>query len=296
MKLSDLKDRINNRQPISFPLIFINENGDFLIDEYIRAICNNLSLRAIHVSSIKEIEDITSSMFYENDSLFIYRPDKDVLVNMNRLGDNKVIIIYNKVPENMELDYVVFPKLESWMVEDYANVLLPGLRKEETSWLCRICGYDINRVTLECEKISIFPKSVQGDIFSLINSEDGYCDLSDMGIFNLSNAVIKRDIVAIRRVMKDIDYIDVEGTGLVTILIRQFLNIINIQLNKHATAESLGMSEKQFRAIRYGCNVYSAKQLIDNYQFLNDIDARLKGGYMEMDNKQLVMYIISNVV
>lgn len=296
MKLSDLKDRINNKQPISFPLIFVNDGGDFLIDEYINAICNNLSLKPLHVNSIKEIEDVTSSMFYNNDNLFIYEPEKDVVVDMDRIGGVKVIIIYEKVPENKDLDYTIFPKLESWMVEDYAKVILPGLRKEESNWLCKICGYNINRVTLECEKISIFPKSNQGDIFSLINSENGYCDLSDMSIFNLSNAIIKRDIVGIKKVMTDIDYIDVEGTGLVTILLKQFLNIINVQLNNRATAQSLGMSEKQFRAIKYGCNIYSPKKLIDNYQFLNDIDRKLKGGYMEMDNKQLVMYIISNII
>ena len=296
MELKELKEKILNKSNIQFPLVFINSNNDFLLNEYLYGICKNLALNPHYVSSISELNDITSSMFYEDNFLFVYKPEKDVIVKEEDVKDSKIIIIYEKLPKENKIESVEFCKLENWMIEDYASTLLPGLTKQETDWLCKICKYNIERVSLECNKLSIFDKKKQSEIFQEINDSNGYCDLNDLNIFNLTNAVVKKDILTIKNIIKDIDNIDIEGTGLVTIMLKQFLNIINIQMSKNISAEKLGMNERQFRAIQYNCNKYSNDELIDNYKFLNDIDYKLKSGLLEMTNKELVQYILNNIL
>lgn len=296
MQLRELKERINKKESIPFPLIFIASNNDFLVHQYLYSIAKNLSLNIVSISSLKELDDITSSVFYEDDNLFIFKPDKDVLITKDDLKNNKVIILSENTIKDSDIDTVKFNKLENWMIEDYAKTLLPGLTVQETNWLCKICNYNIDRVDIECQKLSLFDKQEQESIFELINKENGYCDLNDLNIFNLTNAIIKKDILTIKAIMKDLDNIDIEGTGLVTILLKQSLNIINIQLNHHANAESLNMSEKQFRAISYNCNKYSNDKLISIYKFLNDVDYRIKSGLLDISNNDLVQTILNNIL
>ena len=57
------------------------------------------------------------------------------------------------------------------------------------------------------------------------------------------------------------------------------------------------MSEKQFNFLRYNqCNKYSNEQLFNIYNFLTDIDYRLKSGLLDMSNNQLNYYIISKII
>lgn len=296
MQLRELKERINKKESIPFPLIFLASNNDFLVNQYLYSIAKNLSLNIVSISSLKELDDITSSVFYENNDLFVFKVDKDMLVKQEDIKNNKVILLTENQIKGSDIDVVKFDKLENWMIEDYAKTLLPGLTVQETTWLCKICNYNIDRVDIECQKLSLFDKKEQESIFELINKENGYCDLNDLNIFNLTNAIIKKDILTIKTIIRDIDNIDIEGTGLVTILLKQFLNIINIQLNNHANAASLNMSEKQFRAISYNCNKYSNNKLISIYKFLNDVDYRLKSGLLDISNKDLVQNILNNIL
>ena len=296
MELKELKEKILNKSNIQFPLVFISSSNDFLLDEYLYGISKNLALKLHYISSIGELNDITSSMFYDDDLLFVYKPEKDAIVKEDDVRNSKIIIIYEKLPKENKIDSVEFCKLENWMIEDYASTLLPGLTKQETDWICKICKYNIERVSLECQKLSIFDKKKQSEIFKEINDSNGYCDLNDLNIFNLTNAIVKKDILTIKNIIKDIDNIDIEGTGLVTIMLKQFLNIINIQMGKNVSAEKLGMNERQFRAIQYNCNKYNNDELINNYKFLNDIDYKLKSGLLEMTNKELVQYILNNIL
>ena len=296
MQLKDLKDRILTKGRIPFPLIFLSENNAFLIKQYIEAIAKNGHLSVFPIKSLKELDDITASVFYEDDKLFIYEAPAEAVLRSSDFTKGKVIITTTKEPKDTDIDVVKFIKPESWMIDDYASVLLPGIPKQEVQWLCKICNYDINRVNSECAKIGCFEKGDQQKVFELINKENGYSDLNDLNIFNLSNAIVKKDSVTIKNIMRDIDSIDIEGTGLVTILLKQFLNIINIQLNKKATAQSLGMSEKQFRAVSYNCGKYTSDALISIYAFLNAVDYKLKSGLLDVSNKDLVQYILNNVL
>ena len=295
MELKDLKEMLVKGSKIPLPLILKPADSEFLVKEYISTIAKNLGLKCLYIENINEMVNITSSMFYENDLLFIYKPEKDIVLHYKDVEKYSIIIIYDNLPKDNDIDAVEFCKLENWMIEDYAKALLPGLTIQETTWLCKICNYNVDRIYLEAGKINIFNKETQPDIFAMINNENGYCDLNDLNIFNLTNAIIKKDILSIKKIIKDIDYIDIEGTGLITILLKQLLNIIKVQMSPSSSCDSLGFSNKQLYAIKYNCNIYSNDELIKIYKFLNDFDYKIKGGLIDLDNRDIVQYILNYI-
>ena len=297
MELRELKNKILAQEALSFPLLFINCDNDYLIKSYVKKIAENNSLTIKEIESIKEMVDIESGMFKEVDYLYIYKLNNDYNLSKEQLKDYKIILISDTDRKDSDIEKVVFNKLENWQIEAYVQTLLPGLDNQEGSWLCKNAKYDIWRLDNEASKLNIFDKKDQSKILTAINDDNGYVDLNELTIFNLSNAIMNKDMLGIKKVVEDIDNIDVEGTGLVTILLKNFLNIINIQTNSKATAQSLGMSEKQFRYLQYNqCNKYSNEELFNIYNFLTDIDYKLKSGLLEMTNNQLNYYVLSHII
>ena len=182
------------------------------------------------------------------------------------------------------------------MIEEYAFSLLPGLNKQESNWLCKICNYNIERISLECQKLKIFKSKEQEELFNLIIKENGYYDLSCNGLYDLNNSIIKKDILGIKSVIKDLDNIDLSSMSLISILLKNFFNIINIQMSRNIDANKLEITEKQFKALKYNTNKYSNDKLISIYRFLNSIDSKLKNGYLNIDNKEQIYYILNNIL
>lgn len=297
MTLVDLKSKLLSNSKIQLPLIFINDNNDYLIKTYLYQIAKNNLLTIREISSINEMIDIESGMFKDEDYLYIYRCNKEEQINDEQLSNYNIIIITDTDFTTVKTEKIKFKKLENWQIEAYIKKLIPGLNDIEIEWLCKNSGYDLNRLDNEASKLNIFEPKDQSNIFKKINDDNGYCDLNELTIFNLSNAIIKKDVLEVKKVLQDIDYIDVEATGLVTILLKNFLNIINIQTNSRATPNSLGISEKQFKFLQYNqCNKYSNEELFRIYNFLTDIDYKLKSGLLDMSNNQLNYYIVSNII
>lgn len=297
MELAELKQKINSGVSIGLPLIFIGKDNAYIMKTYIDAIAKNNFLKVLNINSLKEIDDLENSMFKEENYLYLYHLNKNESLDENALLDKPIIIISENDIKSKSIETVTFSKLLEWQIEAYVQTLLPGMNALEVNWLCKNAKYDLYRLDNEANKINIFEKKDQENIFKEISDENGYADINELTIFNLSNSIIKKDILGVKSVMKDIDNIDIEGTGLVTILLKNFFTIINIQTNPHASAEKLNISEKQFKYLQYyQCNKYSTDELINIYAFLTTVDYKLKSGLLEMDNKQLVVYILSNII
>ena len=296
MELKELKEKLLNKELVSLPLLFINKDATFLINTYIDEIAKQQNMQKIEVSSFTEIENLENEMFKEKEYLYVLNLTKDIKIDVEKIRNYKLIIIgENKGLEN--IDTVTFDKPLEWQIESYVQVLLPGLKEDDIKWLCKISKYDLNRLKNESDKISIFSKNDQEKVFKEINADNGYSDLNDLTIFNLSNSIMKKDVLGVKKVLSDLDNIDVEGTGLVTILIKNFFKILNIQTNRNCTPDTLGITPNQFNYLKYNqCGIYSEKELIDNYAFLHTIDRRLKSGLLDLSNKQLTYYIISNIL
>lgn len=314
MELEKLKTKILDKSITETFFVFRYEDSKFIAKQYAKEIAKLKGKSIAMIDSISEcnVDDLFGGIDYS--TMYILDVDKLEISSlddytMQSILDNGIslIIICNKIDnENspigtgmdtlFSLDVIVdFPKLLAWQVLDYMKVK-SALNEVELKWLQDITKNDIYRIENELNKIIIFDKSKQEDIFNKINQENGYSDLNSFNIFNLTNAILKRDLKTVRDILKGVDNIDVEPMGLVTIMYNNIKNIINIQLNPNATAESLNMQPKQFNAIRYNCGKYTSSQLLNMFDFLTTIDSRLKNGKLQFTDRQFIDYIICSIM
>ena len=295
MQLVDLKKQILDKTFKLSDYIFKYEDNSFLVNTYIDRIISDNDLVAIKVNNLDEVSDIENNVFDDTSKNIYILSCDEFNEDITKHNYNKIIVKTKKVTnENSAINVIEFCKLENWQIEDYVKVSLPGLTDAEIKWLCNIANYDINRLDLECRKINIFNKSEQEHIFKQLNTENMYEDLNSLTIYNFTNAVIKNNLSEAAAVLRDIKNIDVEPTGVVTILYKNFKHIIDIQMNNKATADSLKMSPKQFMAIRRNCNVYNNERLVKIFDLLTSVDYMLKSGLLE--NERIIDYLVTNIM
>ena len=94
------------------------------------------------------------------------------------------------------------PKLLSWQTKALLEQELDGLNEKEINWLNDAIK-DIYRLDNEMSKISIFSKKEQPQIFRLLNDENNYKDFNSNTVFNFTNAIVKRDITAVKKHIRE---------------------------------------------------------------------------------------------
>lgn len=299
MTLEELKNNLCNNIAPNGLLIFKCEDNTFLANQYIDKVSEIKKLNINYLSSVEDIFNLTDNVFFNNlDELNVLNVDELVNDIYNKDALTNCIIKCNKIDKEVEKnlkDYIiVFPKLQNEHILEYALTKCKGVDSRAIEWLCEITNYDIFRLDNELEKISLFNEKDRNDLFNLINNDNGYYDLNNYTIFNLINAIVKRDKKSIIDILSVIDTLDIEPMGVITLLIRQFKNIIDIQLNNNVTYKELNMNPKQFNAIKYNCGKYNASQLVNVYELLTEIDYRLKSGLLDNDN--IIDYVICNIL
>lgn len=81
------------------------------------------------------------------------------------------------------------------------------------------------------------------------------------------------------------------GILLLSILVRGIRNIIGIQTGINTTPESLGISDKQFYAVKKrNCGYYTLDKLIKIYEMLTNLEYQYKFGGLTQEN--LADYIV----
>ena len=294
-----LKNAINSKVVTNHFKIFQYDENPFLAYQYVREIAKIKELTIQYVESFQEIIDSMSNTLSFDDEtyLYVYSCDTfDFAIEDSDKLDN-VIVICNKCEETPNV--YSFPKLEKWQIIAYMQNKCHGLTNDEIEWLYNITTNtknNIYRLDAEISKIACFPEEEQQEVFKKLSSSGAYSDLSSLTIFNFTNALVKHDFLAIRNVLEDFEGIDIDAYGLLTILHKNFKQVIDIQLGKNVTAQTLGLSDKQFNAIKYNCGKYSTKALIKIFKFITNIDYQLKSGLLDISDNRLIDYIICNVL
>lgn len=297
MDIKELKTKIVNNSISDDVLILKYSDNKFLCYHYIDNICKNKGLEKIYINSISDINN--KDNLFEEENKYLYILDVEKLTENVDPELKNIVIVCKSLPEDLKVDYVDITKLISWQIEDFVQMRLSGLDEKQVKWLCEITKYDIYRLDKECSKLELFNQPLQKVIFKEINNENGYLDLNPTTIFNFTNALMKKDLNSIKMILSDLENIDIEATGLVTIMIKQIKNLIDIQINPKNTASSLGMTPKQYNAIKYNVGKFKNDQLINMFEFLTEIDYRLKSGELSLDetsdgsvrNHKLIDYI-----
>lgn len=302
--LQTLKEKLNTSSEISDCLyIFKYEDNPFLAIQYTHKIAEVRCLPIEYVDSFESLYADEDSLFGdESISLKVCKCTKFECPQDFDLSTIKnAIIICESINIESPLVYK-FPKLEDWQILAYMKSQCKGLDANEVKWLYGLTtsitknNEHIYRLDNEMKKIKCFPVDQQDAIFKGLSSSNDYSDLSPLNIFNFTNAILKKDKMTIMNVLEDIESIDVEGTGLITILHKNFKQLIDIQMGKNVTAESLGLSPKQFKAIQYNCGKYTSLSLVKIFKFITELDYKLKSGQLELSNQRMIDYIVCTVL
>jgi len=292
MELKALKQKIKDKTLNDDLIIFKYADNKFLCKQYIDTISEIRNKEKVYVNSIYEAEE---DAFGVDDSLYII--DVEELKEYPDSSFKNLIIMCKKLPDNLEVDYIDVAKPVNWQIEDFVKYRLKGLDDNTILWLCQICGYDIYRLDQECKKIEAFPVGSQKEIFRQINADNGYCDLTDLNIFNFTDALILHDMQKVISMMKEMELIDIEPLAVVTILLKKFKQLLAVKTNNQSYIKELKMSDKQVWYLRSNqASKFTENKLISNIEFLTGIDYKIKSGNLDLSRDNLLSYITCNLI
>ena len=295
MKIEELKKSIESNT-FNLPLIVMvckDETSEFIFHQYLHQYIINNDLSFNVVDSIDESEYL--SLFNSIDKhLNIYYTEK--LEKIVIPSSNQLWIRCKSINKDLQKDFdkyiIIVDKIEKWQIKDYVYSICNKVNHHELDYLLNVYGKNLYRIENEIQKISIFEN--QDNIYPIIKPQL-YTDESEFTVFDLANSLLKHDIATISKILKDIDNIDIDVFGLLKILLTNFKRVIDIQLSKNPSAQSLGITDKQFWAIKkYSCGIYTRNQLLEIYLFLTECDFYIKSGYIDVS--MLLNYIVLKIL
>ena len=302
MTLEDLKNQIESGNIPSGLLIFKLEDNDFVARQYITEIAKLSNREIEYLSEIDSLLQDTFSLF-ESDmedpsTIRVYITDEFTCVNTKLLEEKFLIVIAGKITdessEMFKSHMVTMPKLLEWQIKDYVYSTAEGVPTQDLDWLISLYGKDIYRLEQELSKFKLFDINERKYLFSDLKQDGAYTDVSAYNIFNLTNALTTKNLSALSAVYHELDKVDVNEFGLLTILLKNFKNIMMVQLQSNTTPENTLMESKQLYAIKKLPRVFTGEQLVKIFTFLSSLDKLVKIG--ELPTDIMIDYIIIKIL
>lgn len=282
-------------------LIIEYADDDFLSLQYCHALCAIQRDRGKTIKVIESIEEypvFTTGLFFSSEDSYYYVLHVDKFdangISLSRIKNLLVICkTISKDTKQLYSDFIVeMPKLEQWQLYDFAYSC-SGVDTKSLESLVDLCK-DAHRIDNELFKIKLFPEKQQRRIYEQMIEDGCFDDLTNYVIWDLTNAIIARDTDRVKSIMCHIENFDIDPFGLLTILYNSFKNIIKVQMGKNPTAQSVGVSDKQFWAIKKNCNHYTRQELMSIFDCLTKIDCKVKRG--EFPTSIIIDYIIVSIL
>lgn len=302
MTLQELKNAIETKSLPNELLIFKSSNP-FLVNHYIEQIAK---LRGVEINYIDDLHSLLYSFdCFFNDipletdaNLRVYKEDIFLCPNLSITDLNNLIIVISKFQDKEQegflKSYIVeFPELEDWQWKDYIYSCLEGVDQDEIDWFYSLCK-DRFRAQTELDKVGIFKQEERKYLFKDLIRDGLLDDLSSYNIFNFSTALMNKNLEILSNIYKEFERADIEPYGLLTILKKNFKNLLMVQLTANPTPENTGLEGKQLYAIKKQPRIFSPEQLVDIYSFLCDLDRQVKEG--ELPTPILVDYIVIKIL
>ena len=304
MTLELLKTQIETNTVEDKLIILCEATSKFITNQYIHAIANCKKLDIEYVDSIEELTAGSDSLFsfFETvapASLRVFKTEVFDYTNPKLTQQTHTIVVTSKIAKGdtntIFEDYIIkVPPIEDWMIRDYVYSTVEGVSHKELDKLINICGTNYDRLQLELDKVTLFSEPEREYLFADLLRDGAVDDLSSYSIFNFTNAITSKDIPSIKSIYKELTRMDVNEFGLLTILTKNFRNIIMVQLNSNPTPENTGLESKQLYAISKIPRKYTADQLVGIYQMLLKIDSQIKSG--ELPTEYVIDYIVTKIL
>lgn len=304
MTIESLKELIETNADLDSMYIFLNSENTFLSNQYIVEISKKKNLKIVYVEDLKALIPDKNDIFgveetIDSTCLYVYHQETFDFKDSGLKELKNLIIVCDKIDdETKEIfdPYIIkMPKLEEWMIKDYVYTIADGVDTVKLDWLIKVANNDIYRIENEIAKISIFPKVERNYIFDLLMEEDAFADLNNYHIFDLSTALLQKDLIKIAELVEDVKSWDCEPLGLQVLTSQNFRKVLQIQLSPKPDPDKLGLTSKQIWAIqKYNCGFYSRDQLVSIFDKVTYADYMMKNG--DLSNDKLVDYLILNIL
>ena len=299
MTLIDLKNFITNKIMPSDFMIFINKDCPFLAAQYIKA------LGELSVGGITKINSIYES---QQSSIMLLTTSTETLNVLTvetfdeRSEDytqfeNTIVVcdqVSKDIAKNVEKYIIKFPKPTDWQLFDYAKTICPTIDDEDLQWLVRATDCDIDRVTNELAKVSLFGKSEQKEVFAAIRF-DPQSDLYRADLFDIVNALVNGDQTVLYDFIKHDGYEIHEPVVLANRALSSLKNIILIARNPQLSAVDLGVSAGQYNFIKNRYRSLNIEAVRQKIKFLSNFDLLLKTSQLDLDKRDMLSYLVSNL-
>lgn len=266
-------------------LIFIGKDisSEFIFNQYCHYYAD---LNNFEISYVEELFDNIGFFDISNDDLIVYKTDELTSLPRSYAGWVYCKTVSAEIKSSFNDIIIELPKLEKWQIIDYITTK-NGISIEQSEQLYGEYN-NIYKLDIEASKLGLFENNQFDNLLDQLISKEEY------EIFDLTNALLQRNINKLRTIY--LKGIKVDPFAFMSLLIKNFKQVIDIQLARNATAESVGVSGKQFWAIqKFNCNRYSKQELIYIYNLLTSLDLKIKTGKLNPDTIQdyVVFKIIS---
>ena len=299
MTLMDLKNSITTKIVPSDFMIFVSKDNPFLATQYAKAL-GELAIGGVNkINSIYEPQQ-SSLMLLTSSTEALNILTVDVFDERSEdysQFENTIVIceqIDKSIAKNVENYVIKFHKLEEWQLCDYAKTLCPNIDEEDITWLVKASENSIERINNELEKVALFSKNEQKEIFSAIRF-DPQSDLYNADLFAIVNALVLGDLGILFEFIKHNGYNIHEPVMLANRAFSSLKNIILVTQNYSLNYADLDMSEKQYRFIKNNnrnLNLAAAKKKL---KFLANFDLLLKTSQLELDKHDMLNYLVANL-
>ena len=304
MTIQELKLQIETGSITDNLIIFKDHDSNFISNQYIKAIQKARNLKIQYIDSLNDVISDSRSIFVVDtidtgtdlrvlkSEVFIWGTEKISSLK------NVIVVVHkfdNKEQEEQLAPWtVVVPHIEDWQLKDYVYSTTEGVDFKDLDWLISLCGPNYDRLQNELDKVCLFSVSERSYLFSDLIRDGAVDELSSFNIFNLTDAITSKNVKGVLSVYREIDRVDVNEFGLLTILLKNFRNMLMVQLNDNPTPENTGLSDKMIYRLKKSPKAYSSKQLVNIFQLLSDIDRRVKSG--ELPAEIVIDYLIVKIL
>lgn len=299
MTLIDLKNFINNKIVPSDFMIFVNKECPFLANQYVKAL-GELSIGGVNkISSIYEPQQSSIMLLASPTEALnvLYTETFDERSEDYTQFENTIVVceqVSKDIAKNVEKHVIKFPRLTEWQIFDYAKTVCPNIDADDLLWLVKATDNDIDRVVNELDKVVLFHKKEQKEVFAALRF-DQQSDLYKADLFDIVNALVLGDQAVLFDFLKHDGYEIHEPVVLANRALSSLKNIILIVRNPQLSAADLGVSPGQYNFIKSRYRSLNVEAVKYKIKFLSNFDLLLKTSQLDLDKRDMLSYLISNL-
>lgn len=301
-RIAGLKKAVCDRYPLQGLIILEwpgQGNTSFLPNQYLSKMAESWDRHIVWQDSLEQAVLCRDGLFSDHRSLYAIHMDAfDRCPYMDASKLDSIVVITPKVDsalaERFKDSLYVFPAPERWQIVAYAESLADRLSPDKAEWLCAECHYNIFRIDSEFRRIGMFGNNEQDRIFMDINSCEGYSDLTVTDAFSLLDSVTDRNAKEVYSALCGAESAGVEPVGFLTMLIKQFRLMTDMQMDPGTTPEGEGISAGRFRAVKARIGKYGVGEIAGKYHMLLDAYDKLTHGIV--DAEEIIPYVVSHLM